>query len=603
MSKGVDIPINSLVETMTNKLWTGNTTDYNGRVYDNEKKAKNQLLGINPEIFDSGIDYKEKLLSDKLDATVFFRVTDTDYEERISIVQIYFSVNLEKLYPTVTTERADEYAVNEATKLIKWSEFRIQNVVRGKPAFDDYFGADQNSDDMQPFYLFRLDTEVSYSYNSCPVDTEQTFNLTTTVSAGGTLEQSPAGTTFNKGETISFYALPDEGSSLDSITINGLPENDNPFCFDMNQNKDVIVNFIASVLTTFIDILTTAPVYNAVDKQWEGLNSNGDAANKVIYKHQLFASIDVQNGQILHTAINHTTSPNFNINCKYEIGVSAYYLVFRGNEYRLRIVDNTANTSRLFLEVWFDGVKSSISTTFRINKLEWYNLGFDINNTTKNINIYATSLEDGTVFSEDFSFINEILDTSAQTIIFSSSTGTTSSGFRGYSSKYIINTDERIVYLTNKNGLSITNTATNDIQDGEMFNVRIDETYKLTDEFGILEPVLYVNGVSIYSDDSEPTNSDLYRLVPYLENGTPATDNEGGYTLVGNFPAGSGLLKGVSNTITFNDSTELVAFAEKYPFFNVLVAYYYDQIRAWDTNAEIVKVEDDDSISQIEFKS
>ena len=159
---GVDKSIDKLVTLFTNNLCSSYNCDFNGRIYDNEKKDK----GISPELFVTGKEYKEKLLNDNNDATVFFRLTDTDLETNTATIQIYFSVNLTKLYPSITY-RADEHAIQDAKNIIDYSSFEITKVVRGREAFTDYFGADQNKHDMQPYCLFRFDTTTFFNSSQC----------------------------------------------------------------------------------------------------------------------------------------------------------------------------------------------------------------------------------------------------------------------------------------------------------------------------------------------------------------------------------------------------------------------------------------------------
>lgn len=164
---GIDIPIQRLVANFTNRLWINNNCDYSGRIYDNEIIENDRVLGIRPELYDSGINYKEKLLNNNIDATTFFRITNNNIEGGTADVSIYFSVNLVKLYTNITTERADEYAINDARNIILYSEFEIKQLIRGGKAFSDYFESKQSKHDMHPYYLFRFDTELNYNTIDC----------------------------------------------------------------------------------------------------------------------------------------------------------------------------------------------------------------------------------------------------------------------------------------------------------------------------------------------------------------------------------------------------------------------------------------------------
>lgn len=163
--KGIDVRIEDLRSYFESKLWTANDTTYYGRIYRNIKED-----GILPQNFDGSIDYLDTLTTDKKDAICFFDVQPSeDYDNQFTAtVWIQFAVNLEKLYPTETAagERATEYAHHDVIQAIKkkWSVDSITGLVRGIAAFDDYVLV-KPSDDYQPFYIFRIETEIKYPLN------------------------------------------------------------------------------------------------------------------------------------------------------------------------------------------------------------------------------------------------------------------------------------------------------------------------------------------------------------------------------------------------------------------------------------------------------
>lgn len=161
MSKGVDIPIARLNTLLTNKLWTDKTYTKYGRIYRNEHED-----GVHPEAFDANSeDYTDVLHDDALDALSF---VDIQPEEElggslfVADAWICFAVNLKKLYPLVTTERATEYAHQDALIQIKKSNFKVSGLVRGFAAFSDYVLA-RPEDSMNELYYFRFNTEIKYS--------------------------------------------------------------------------------------------------------------------------------------------------------------------------------------------------------------------------------------------------------------------------------------------------------------------------------------------------------------------------------------------------------------------------------------------------------
>lgn len=164
MAKGIDIQIERLTYRFEEKLWTdvsSDSIDYFGRIYRNERDGD-----VIPQRFVSGNEYKDILLNDKKAVTCFFDVQpEESYEFQFNAnVWILFAVNLKTLYPSVT-DRATEYAhedvIREIKKIGGWS---VTGLVRGLPAFADY-SLVKDSDDMQPFYLFRIICEVKYPLN------------------------------------------------------------------------------------------------------------------------------------------------------------------------------------------------------------------------------------------------------------------------------------------------------------------------------------------------------------------------------------------------------------------------------------------------------
>jgi hypothetical protein len=162
MSKGIDVPIARLNTLFTDNLWTSKTYTKYGRIYRNRKADD-----IYPESFNANTgDYADVLLNDKLDALSFFDVQpEEDYSGNfVATVWICFAVNLKNLYPSVTDEMATEYAHQDALIQIKRSSFKVDGLVRGFEAFSEYALA-RSEDSMNPFYLFRFNTNIKYSIN------------------------------------------------------------------------------------------------------------------------------------------------------------------------------------------------------------------------------------------------------------------------------------------------------------------------------------------------------------------------------------------------------------------------------------------------------
>lgn len=151
--KGIDVPISKQVNIFE-EMWRGKNTVVYGRVFRNERDGQEI-----PEAL-SGSEYSEVLIDDTKDGICFFDVRPA----RIFIggnyqadVDIYFAVNLDKLYPDVT-ERATEYLLDDV--LSNLFKFQVITITTGKEAFAGW-GA-KPEDNMQPFFLVRIETIIDY---------------------------------------------------------------------------------------------------------------------------------------------------------------------------------------------------------------------------------------------------------------------------------------------------------------------------------------------------------------------------------------------------------------------------------------------------------
>ena len=159
--KGIDVPIEVLRQMFEDNLWTSFEFTAYGRIFPNATDK-----GIVPEVLVNGSrEYLEKLYDDTKDAHCFFYVhpeRNIDKSAQTAKVDILFTVNLEKLYSSVA-ERATEYAHLDVIAEIKQSEFDITGITTGIDSFRDFAFLNQNLNDMQPFYLFKISTEIIYN--------------------------------------------------------------------------------------------------------------------------------------------------------------------------------------------------------------------------------------------------------------------------------------------------------------------------------------------------------------------------------------------------------------------------------------------------------
>lgn len=158
---GIDAEIEKLKDRFALKLFLGSTYNSIGRVFITRRDGQEL-----PEMQVSGTEeYQEVLPNDKIDGHSFFLVSDE--LEKVSDdflkanVSIYFSVNLDALYPAIS-ERAVEYLHRDVMEIIEQSRFNLLKLVTGIRAFD-MFGFVKDTDNMEPYYLVRFDTEINYN--------------------------------------------------------------------------------------------------------------------------------------------------------------------------------------------------------------------------------------------------------------------------------------------------------------------------------------------------------------------------------------------------------------------------------------------------------
>jgi len=170
---GIDAKIETLRARFASKLFAdvvGNTYASYGRAFITKRRDKDGNVVDIPELqISSTTKYQEVLPNRKIDGHSFFIVQ----EEREPLggsnfkskVEIYFSINLDTLYPNVT-ERAVEYLHRDVVKELNNYSFDIIEYVSDLKAFER-FGLVKETDNIEPWYLVRFDTEIEYNLNEC----------------------------------------------------------------------------------------------------------------------------------------------------------------------------------------------------------------------------------------------------------------------------------------------------------------------------------------------------------------------------------------------------------------------------------------------------
>lgn len=173
MSKGIDIPIDSLRSMFQTYLWKGKNRSFYGRVFRNERFVDFGSK-ISPEIWTSPNNYIEVLKDTRYDAQCFFDVQPSDTVNthiHTSDVWLCFMVNLQALYPALSRTEATEKVCVDIEKILIQSDFVYDGLVRGYQGFTGYdWGEDkatQAKADMSPHYLLRFNLKISYSISNC----------------------------------------------------------------------------------------------------------------------------------------------------------------------------------------------------------------------------------------------------------------------------------------------------------------------------------------------------------------------------------------------------------------------------------------------------
>lgn len=163
MSVGVDIPIDAAKVEFETYLWAAHDYVPYERVFGDEKDGDTF-----PKIHLSGAKYQDVLLNGKLDASSFFYVLPRrDQSNLEASVWIVFNVNLDKLYPSITTrEEQSEQAIIDANDIISFTSFKVDSIVTGIRSIEEFVHSDKKMD-MHPYFPFRFECKVNYNLSNC----------------------------------------------------------------------------------------------------------------------------------------------------------------------------------------------------------------------------------------------------------------------------------------------------------------------------------------------------------------------------------------------------------------------------------------------------
>ena len=178
---GVDKEINAIQQCLVDNLVDENIcgTPWNSdnlHIYHKAYKNPTKEEGLIPEAFTQNStnqrDYKEVLLDDNSDSTVFFTVEDNptilDGKRLISsVVSVFFQLNIENIYDDLDyrqVEPAHNDVMNALRQCANVKEMSapIQTI---PVVYSEFRNNNITYTDMQPFHCFRVDVTVHYEYN------------------------------------------------------------------------------------------------------------------------------------------------------------------------------------------------------------------------------------------------------------------------------------------------------------------------------------------------------------------------------------------------------------------------------------------------------
>lgn len=159
---GIDKKLKAIQTSLNSSLvdhWAG-TIEIYGKIDATKRDDK-----IIPEVYVSGLEYKELFVNDSVTATIGFIVKDRTVIKNLitSKVDVVFTVNLKKAYGN--NLREDEKAMIHAKKCLEKSML-CGAITKINTGIDDVFkGFDRERvkhRDMQPWLVFSLETEITY---------------------------------------------------------------------------------------------------------------------------------------------------------------------------------------------------------------------------------------------------------------------------------------------------------------------------------------------------------------------------------------------------------------------------------------------------------
>ena len=182
--QGVDYKINQLQNYLYDELVTTGSlwTDYECYARANKNNRGDNII---PEISEDPENYKDVLFDDNHNATSFIIVDDNaefDFADNGLITQgfgLIFQVKLNKIFPAITTHRADEELHVQLTNIIQQCQTGIVNDwfgyvigvenVYADLTIGDFGGGNEAYDDLSHYHVVRYNGQFVYDLTECNI--------------------------------------------------------------------------------------------------------------------------------------------------------------------------------------------------------------------------------------------------------------------------------------------------------------------------------------------------------------------------------------------------------------------------------------------------
>lgn len=166
---GIDVPIARLQQAFATSLWTHvSARAFYSRVFRNNDNDGNLVA----ELFVGENDYQEIMFDDRYDVQCFFDPASTveDINPDLQSTRecgIVFVCKSPIIYPDVVTHRVTEELYRDVLAVIQDTtplSVIPQSIVTGLPAYDDLNTEKLKAYNMQPWHVFRVNTDIKIEY-------------------------------------------------------------------------------------------------------------------------------------------------------------------------------------------------------------------------------------------------------------------------------------------------------------------------------------------------------------------------------------------------------------------------------------------------------